>query len=244
MNYNQRFRHLALRHLTRGLLVVAACLAMAACGAPPEGTPIFMTAQAPSAPGKGTLVVGVQLVAPPTTRLGLRPSVGYALLRAEPSGGGRMLRQRPSVRWLGMCGLFDHTICGNIQYQAYSVPPGTYALGWVEVGEDNEIFVAAAFRRARLFRSGAITSLSFSGLRIGRQTPVVKVAAGEVVYPGNLVLDFHTPNRLAVSIVQHPAAAREALAPTGLAAAMLVRPWQRPVGPGPHQVVQLFGPDE
>ena len=129
------------------------------------------------------------------------------------------------------CSIFrscDAATGRSVQYQVYIVDPGTYALGWV--GNGGEVAEPTAFTQMAVDRGMIGEWIGSLEAHVQASTPEFKLAAGDVVYVGDLIFDVGTPAWLAWSMQRSDAAARSFLAPTGLAERIVVRPMQRADG--------------
>jgi hypothetical protein len=117
-----------------------------------------------------------------------------------------------------------------VQYQVYVVDPGTYALGWVWLmGAGKSVAQAMHFREVTVSYADNMIDASLDA-RLLASTPIVTAAPGEVVFAGDLVLDYGREGWVGWSIRQDDAGALDYLKRTGLAGRMVSRPMRRTDG--------------
>ncbi len=85
------------------------------------------------------------------------------------------------------------------RYYFFSVPPGTYALGWV--ASRGKFFLSSAYKRVEIIQSRLKTDYYFSSLAMAKaDAPSFTIGAGDVVYIGDLVGDFSRMAQARLSI--------------------------------------------
>lgn len=176
--------------------------------------------------GKGAVIIGHSVKNPTERSLQLAPdSTGIGWIAIDPVTGRRVgVDAAVAQLTCNMLGNCDADTGRAVQYQVYVLDPGTYALGWVANG--------GTVAEPSIF-SSLTTAPGFSvslDARAQATTPVFKLAPGEVVYPGDLIFDFASNDRLSWTIVQNDAAARRYLSATGLAGQLIDRPIRRADG--------------
>jgi hypothetical protein len=126
-------------------------------------------------------------------------------------------------------GSFTDACDGGAQYAAFQLEPGTYALGWIV--DQRSYFGATDFAQVRLTtvthgytRGGSTVTASEAG-QIRRDSPRFTVRPGEVVYVGDVVVDFTNPSRLTWTLHVDESQARQFMVSSGLGDRMAVRPW-------------------
>ncbi len=173
-------------------------------------------------PGDALVIIGLSIVHPRTHPqfLGLidKPWVfGLGWIAYDP---GTMKRTGKLMAMMNNeCGRLWNNFCSGTDYVVHRIPAGTYALGW-----------AAQDRMASFTRFDQITSTikyayndlgggqatfvpyrlwSFSDAAVVRPTtPVFSVQPGDIVYVGDVILDFGDPGAVSLSWKQDEAAAR------------------------------------
>lgn len=215
--------------MTRFLALVLVCL-MTACGTPDPNTRIIPVdaGHALALPGsKAVVVTGIEVDNPSRTRLfGIPIVTTINWIAVDPITRLRVGTAMPSMESGCLLGSdCDGGIGSGTRYVAFVLEPGTYALGYVAGGTG--VAMPSAFTQLSTGGSGHTASLE---ARAQAMAPEFELAAGEVVYAGDLVFDFGSQGWLAWSLQRNEAAARAYLAGTGLADHMLTRLMRRADG--------------
>lgn len=149
-----------------------------------------------------------------------------ATLRFKPMGRSGKLRCSDK-------GGSDADCRGATTYHVFRVPPGTYALQYtIHEGLGFGMARAAMVKTTR--SSNHLVGMDYSSdATTVPHAPRFTVRDNEVLYVGNVVLDYRTRGKLTTSIKLDEDQAKSILAPTGLDKRMVTRPWERPTGPAP-----------
>jgi hypothetical protein len=195
------------------IATLAAMFLLAACAASNQATEPTDAAHAVALPpGKAAVALGLTTVTPRHAELtGVEFNTYVYWITYDQASRRRVgqtaLRSRIGCDFLNKCS----PVIDNVQYQLYLVDPGSYAISGIQYGtlydidptrqDDNPPLQAVA--------------------------PGFTVAPGEVVYVGNLAVDFGKTWWIGWSANQDAAAARAFLSPTGLADRLVLRPMVR-----------------
>lgn len=132
----------------------------------------------------------------------------------------------------------------GVEYDAFLVPEGVYAVTNIKhYGVPLPyVFVEASWMKGWISRS-EIHSVHFSpDMTVKPESPRITVRANEVVYAGDLVIDYgRFGSSLLTSQQLSERTVRKVLEGSGLTRRMVVRPWARPVGTGVAAVPYGFG---
>ncbi|MGE5505388.1 MAG: hypothetical protein ACM31L_13275 [Actinomycetota bacterium] len=186
--------------------------------------------------GSGLLVVGISLIGRDiglgerlaTRNIGKRCFQDYGVVRFDTKT--RRTLALPT-QWCERCTMgspmFDTSrdACGGVSYQAYRLPPGDYAFGYLLY--DNVVTRLVDFDTLAFTGYTNTNSLkrdiSAKG-RVPAGVPTVALGEGEVVYAGDLVFD-NSAGATGWTVRTTAEGARASLGEGG--AKMIVRPWTR-----------------
>jgi hypothetical protein len=234
-----------LRRAAFSLLLVATGILLAGCvarsgsmGPVNKISPSHQARQAPSFPDQTIVVLGFRWAGtsniPPFYRYAVAPVEGS---RVE-GDGTKMWRWAYSTAYANLAnGLEAH-----VDYHILRLPPGNYVLAYVQ--HENTIFPlvrASGVSRSTLQNamSGQIVqclTINLQGGQSTSDTPFLHARANEVVYVGDVTVDFSDPARPRVALGATPEGARAALATFGETRPMIERPMRRIAGVAPLPV--------
>jgi hypothetical protein len=186
--------------------------------------------EAPPAPetNEGAVIIGLSVENPSLNKPGEPYSVSGAWIPVSPSG--EHVGRDSHVSFLIRGGPSHGGAFGGTQYFSYQLPAGTYALGWVE--HAGNVFPASQFQNLTVMATSRSVGVSryYGAVRIRPSTPLFVAKPGEVVYVGNLVLDFGGASaQVHWSTARSDSNARASLA-AGVVQQMTVRQMQRADG--------------
>lgn len=225
---------MSVRLLVTGLaLLVAGCVRSDVIPPAAHDVPIVVSNT------DAVLVVGMSIrnrdTDPSGIRLGKKCFQDYGIIGFNRSTGLR--EGNKATRWCESCvptllfGDEAAAACkGGINYQAYKLPAGDYALAYLlyDMTASVTTFVKFDHYQFRSFDGGYISRTLSPSAHLLPSTPTITLQPGEVVYAGDVIIDA-SPNSAAEkwSSASTPDGARRSLAKSGLADRMVVRPWQR-----------------
>lgn len=139
--------------------------------------------------GEALIVVGYSIRDPAMTGQGAEFPVHFGWMPFDAQG--KRLGQT-MMTTTERCARNQSKACESVQYRLYKIPAGNYALAWTFHGR--KLIGLAAFESGgvRFHRNTQeIMAIDWSdNARVLPGLPGFRVAAGEVVYIGNLVLSF------------------------------------------------------
>lgn len=180
-----------LRSYGLAALAVCAALMLSACGgryaSDREFTqPIAKGKPVEAGPGQGVVLLGYRVMnfaddwgTPQSGWISIDPTTGLRNNKTmvELDSRGWRLDQADAGK-------------GITEYRAYALPPGTYALGWVWNSRRGYFFPSEMAIKLTSGGYGAPTRTFSDGARVRPNTPTFSLQAGDVVYVGDLLLDF------------------------------------------------------
>jgi hypothetical protein len=212
---------------------LASCVTRSGSMAPVNKiSPSHQARQAPSFTNEAILVLGLRSTGP---SLG-GETYRYAVASVEGSrvdgNGVNMWRwaYSPNDLWSG-------SPRGEmVDYQILRVPPGNYVLAYVQRGDTLFPLVRATgasratLQNAYSGQTVQCLSIDLQGGQSTTDTPFLSVRANEVVYVGDLIVDFSDAQRPTVALGATPDGARRALAHFKEARPMTERAMRRVAG--------------
>ena len=146
--------------------------------------------------GKALIIVGTTLPNWPKNALGNPTTVYTGLIRFDGGTGARIGRE--NVLIADECDIpllvgfrKESKACSSVQFHAYIVEPGNYALGWNLWATYNDMWMVTNFEA--LATSEAARDLQCYAISLRAQVPKgalsFHVEPNQVVYVGNMVLD-------------------------------------------------------
>jgi hypothetical protein len=233
----RRIAALAFVVATAGLL--AGCVARSGSMAPVNKiSPSHQARQAPSFPNEAILVLGLRSTGPSLGGETFRYGVATVDGSRVDGKGLNMWRwaYSPTDLWSG-------SPRGElVDYQILRVPAGNYVLAYIQRGDTLFPLVnASGASRATLqnaYSGQTVQCLSIDllGGQSTTDTPFLSVRANEVVYVGDLIVDFTDPQRPTVALGTTPEGAHRALANFKETRPMVERAMRRVVGAGARPV--------
>ncbi len=175
------------------------------------------------------VVVGVAVKKPLTKLLVSTYDVSLGWIGYDPATQRRRSGDAATAPWTVVrCTALTVNCSGQPNYSVLAVPPGDYALAWIDSGDREWLF--ADFANHRTARSGDTTypvvlsadaTVRPHGMRF-------TVHPGEAVYVGDVAFDLQAAEggALALDRGETNDAARAALADHGIKAPLVVRPWR------------------
>lgn len=218
--------------MVRRLAALVVLILLASCANPypgtigPESDTVPLALPPPAA--DGIVVIGMKVEHPARDGFGHPWAMFGGWVTIDPATDMRVGKTMTRFRFLG--GVFaSDAFDGRTQYLTYTVPAGTYAFAWVEHGPI--LYEPTAFLAITTRSSEYSFSRQFSDeAKAQPNTPVFTVKPGEIVYVGDLTLDFGTPHSMRWSMAVNEAAARAGVASEGIGEKMTVRPMRRADG--------------
>lgn len=170
-------------------------------------------------PGKAILAMGLNFVSRGSKSEAPNGACG-AWIKIDPSSGFRDTSADVEFD-------IDNTILPSdaedgTRYYFFSVPPGTYALGWI--ANQGHFFLSSDYEDIYIIRRRLSSDYHFSPVaRAKAFAPSFTIGAGEVVYIDDLVGDFSQMARAKLSIRISEAEVRKRLSERGHKEAPTVR---------------------
>ncbi|MTJ84441.1 MAG: hypothetical protein F8N37_25930 [Telmatospirillum sp.] len=212
----------------RQIIIFAMAVALAGCGVQTDGRSITsgkpaLTSSQPG--GEAIVVIGVSVRNPVTAAFGVEFPTYAGWIAVDPATGIRtgdvqLLHTEfcATVTLSYDIGASLSDACRGTEYRAFQVPPGSYALAWLYHG-DNGLYSVASFDRIAAMTGaagrGELQSVRIYGeTKLKPTTPRFTVAAGEVLYAGDVIVDFKEPG-VSITVSDSVASARSYLAQSG-----------------------------
>ncbi|MBI3507115.1 MAG: hypothetical protein HY059_19945 [Proteobacteria bacterium] len=194
----------------------------------------------PDFPNQAIVVVGLRQIgiSDPT-------AFGYAMSPID----GNSIDGRGEKSWSSYYGSgrdFGARDEARVDYHVYKMPPGNYAATWIShkkrylLVDTPRIYAIGATR----FLTGqtSFQKIDLIDPMSTPETPLFAAKASEVVYIGDLVVDFSNPDRPTLTIGSSVDGARAALAEYGEKRPVVERPMLRPTGRGPRPLLSTIEP--
>jgi hypothetical protein len=225
----------------RRILACVLAFTLTACAGAPVYNPEFIKPAAVDkniavAPGQSVVIVGYRVSDPAASEPGhlSQQAMNGAWVNIDPRTGMRAGTQLPWFR-LARYIFADHPVI----YTVHVVPPGTYALGYVElrINLQDVLFQPTRFehigKKTTSTSQGLILRFDYEFSSAARATPIAPtftVAAGDVVYVGDILLDFTKQGRMEWALSRTDDDVKRELANTGLADRFVYRELRRASG--------------
>ncbi len=235
----------ALRRIAAVAFVVAIAGLLASCvarsgsmGPINKISPSHHARQAPSFPDEAILVLGLRSTGPSLGGETYRYAVASVDGSRVDGKGVNMWRwaYSPTDLWSGSPG-------GElVDYHVLRVPPGSYVLAYIQRGDTLFPLVRATgasratLQNAYSGQTVQCLSIDLQGGQSTTDTPFLNVRANEVVYVGDVIVNFTDPQRPTVALGATPEGARRVLANFKEARPMTERVMRRVAGVGARPV--------